>query len=419
MSKTTFDMLCQRLSTFLSYDDTTFRRAILLQMRVGVALWWLATGVGYRTLAHLFGISSASVCLIVNDFCQAMRDELLREYIQLPQLDELQNIIRGFKTRWGFPQCAGAIDGSHIPLTDEIQGIQVPIMLLGDPAYPLRPWIMKGYPDTGNLTDDQRYFNQRLSRARMTVEWAFGCLKELETGFSCLTPEVPLDEHSSLLHDGLPERCPLELRKVKWVDEHSSRLRDGLPERCPLVLKKVEWVDIHPSCDGLPERRLLELRKIKAYHAAGQAATALHAMATLQVYQAQALKHLHEGGPDKGVMQELRAATDFALRATKVTARSLGQLDEHSSRLRDCLPGRCPLELRKVEWVEEHSSRLCDGPPERCPLELKKVEWVDQHTSRVHDGLAETCVQELRKMAHKKTCAVLCLRSETEQNTDM
>ncbi|KAL0192423.1 hypothetical protein M9458_010719, partial [Cirrhinus mrigala] len=55
-----------------------------------------------------------------------------------------------------------------------------------------------------------------------------------------------------------------------------------------------------------------------AYHAAGQAATALHAMATLQVYQAQALKHLHEGGPDQGAMQELRAATNFALRATKV-----------------------------------------------------------------------------------------------------
>ncbi|KAL0161197.1 hypothetical protein M9458_044922, partial [Cirrhinus mrigala] len=62
-----------------------------------------------------------------------------------------------------------------------------------------------------------------------------------------------------------------------------------------------------------------------AYHAAGQADTALHAMATLQVYQAQALKHLHEGGPDQGAMQELCAATDFALRATKVMARSLGQ----------------------------------------------------------------------------------------------
>ncbi|KAL0147058.1 hypothetical protein M9458_057582, partial [Cirrhinus mrigala] len=64
----------------------------------------------------------------------------------------------------------------------------------------------------------------------------------------------------------------------------------------------------------------------RAYSAAGQAATALHAMATLQVYQAKALKELHKGSPDQAVMQELRAATDFALRATKVTARSLGQV---------------------------------------------------------------------------------------------
>ncbi|KAI2661177.1 Tyrosine recombinase slr0733 [Labeo rohita] len=64
----------------------------------------------------------------------------------------------------------------------------------------------------------------------------------------------------------------------------------------------------------------------RTYHAAGQAATALHAMATLQVYQAKVLKHLHEKGSDQGAMEELCAATDFALRATKVTARSLGQV---------------------------------------------------------------------------------------------
>ncbi len=63
----------------------------------------------------------------------------------------------------------------------------------------------------------------------------------------------------------------------------------------------------------------------KAYGAAGQAASALHAMALLQVHQAKALNSLHEGDADPGVMQELRTATDLALRATKVTARALGQ----------------------------------------------------------------------------------------------
>ncbi len=44
----------------------------------------------------------------------------------------------------------------------------------------------------------------------------------------------------------------------------------------------------------------------KAYSAAGQAASALHAMAILQVHQAKALKQVHEGSTDPGLMQELR-----------------------------------------------------------------------------------------------------------------
>ena len=49
-------------------------------------------------------------------------------------------------------------------------------------------------------------------------------------------------------------------------------------------------------------------------------------MASLQVYQAKLLRQLHEGSADPGVLQEACNATDLALRATKVTARSLGQV---------------------------------------------------------------------------------------------
>ncbi len=55
------------------------------------------------------------------------------------------------------------------------------------------------------------------------------------------------------------------------------------------------------------------------------AALALHAMAILQVHQVKALKQVHEGNTDPGLMQKLRTTTDFALRATKVTVRSLGE----------------------------------------------------------------------------------------------
>ncbi len=67
----------------------------------------------------------------------------------------------------------------------------------------------------------------------------------------------------------------------------------------------------------------------KAYSAADLAGSALHAMAILQVYQAKALKQVHKGSTDPGLMQELCTATDFALRAMKVTARFPREGDVH------------------------------------------------------------------------------------------
>ena len=46
-----------------------------------IALWRLATNGDYRTIAHLFGVSRASDCLIAQDVCAAMQ-VLLPKYIQ-------------------------------------------------------------------------------------------------------------------------------------------------------------------------------------------------------------------------------------------------------------------------------------------------------------------------------------------------
>ena len=53
----------------------------------------------------------------------------------------------------------------------------MPLVVLGDPAYPLLPWFMKPYIDNGNITAEEKNFNYRQSRARMVVENAFGRLK--------------------------------------------------------------------------------------------------------------------------------------------------------------------------------------------------------------------------------------------------
>ncbi len=60
------------------------------------------------------------------------------------------------------------------------------------------------------------------------------------------------------------------------------------------------------------------------YVAAGQAASALHSMAVLQVFQAKMLAS-EEAGLNAASLRDLRSATDLALRATKATAQAIGR----------------------------------------------------------------------------------------------
>ena len=243
MSQNTFDLLCSALEPNISKRKTRMREPLPVKKRVAITLWFLATPVEYRTIGHLFGVARCTVCVVVHETCTAIVSLLLKRYICFPQGNELNYVVEGFMKKWDLPQCVGAIDGSHIPIsaptnnhsdyynrkgfysiiiqaivdfryrfidvycgwpgsvhdsrvfahssiftrgkngtllpsdTRSIGGIDVPLYLVGDSAYPLLRWLMKPFPHNSNLSTAQRNYNYHQSRARIVVENTFGRLK--------------------------------------------------------------------------------------------------------------------------------------------------------------------------------------------------------------------------------------------------
>uniref|UniRef100_A0A8C3FTQ7 DDE Tnp4 domain-containing protein n=1 Tax=Chrysemys picta bellii TaxID=8478 RepID=A0A8C3FTQ7_CHRPI len=213
------------------------RAALTVEKRVAIALWKLAMPDSYRSVGNQFGVGKSTVGAAVIQVARAIKDLVISRVVTL---GNVQAIVDGFAAM-GFPNCGGAIDGTHIPiLAPEHQAteyvnrkgyfsmllqalvdhkgrftninvgwsrkvhdarvfrhsglfrkleegtffpdqkitvgdVEMPIVILGDPAYPLMPWLMKPY--TGSLDSSQDLFNYRLSKCRMVVECAFGRLK--------------------------------------------------------------------------------------------------------------------------------------------------------------------------------------------------------------------------------------------------
>ena len=136
-----------------------------------------------------------------------------------------------------------------------------------------------------------------------------------------------------------------ELAK-SWSAPFSARLRtsasaafsvvDGAKGRGYLALPLVEEAVAAHLCPpsagrraktALPSKacRATSTLHSRAYTAAGQAASALHTMATLQIFQANLLRKLDEEGVEAISVPDLRSATDLALRATKSAAQAIGR----------------------------------------------------------------------------------------------
>ena len=57
----------------------------------------IGTNQDYRSVAHLFGFGTSSVCAVVHEVCKAIVDCLLDKYISIPRRERAMEVIRGFE----------------------------------------------------------------------------------------------------------------------------------------------------------------------------------------------------------------------------------------------------------------------------------------------------------------------------------
>ena len=73
-----------------------------------------------------------------------------------------------------------------LPPDQNLGGVPLPYIVIGDEAFPLKKYLMKPYPRSARrLSEAERIFNYRLSRSRNTVENAFGILANTWRIYQC------------------------------------------------------------------------------------------------------------------------------------------------------------------------------------------------------------------------------------------
>ncbi|XP_048373451.1 protein ANTAGONIST OF LIKE HETEROCHROMATIN PROTEIN 1-like [Sphaerodactylus townsendi] len=255
MSRGTFFEIVEALRPHLQRQTTNMREPIPVEKRVAIAIWYLANANCYREVREQFGVGLSTVGEIVLEVCCAMELDLLRKTVCLGNeiaaimdgfahlgfphcigaIDGMHILIRAPGGRmdesgnckkncsiflqgtvdhtgrfinaevgWSGRShdafifqnsalCTAMDAGVFVPgnPTLDLNGVQVPALMVADGAYPIRRWLMKPFGKNGDTR--RRTFDHALHRVRNVVECAFGRLK---ARWRCLTMRLPVFEEN-------------------------------------------------------------------------------------------------------------------------------------------------------------------------------------------------------------------------------
>ena len=115
VSRSTFDDIVREIQDEIVRKDTPMHKTVSRRKRTAITLYSMSSTAEYRPIADLFGVSTSFVCLCIRDVCKAMTKNLKNDYLKVPKGEDLREVMRLYKEKSGFPSCAVAIDGTHIP----------------------------------------------------------------------------------------------------------------------------------------------------------------------------------------------------------------------------------------------------------------------------------------------------------------
>lgn len=86
-------------------------------LKLAITMRFMATGTCYRQLRFNFRVPHNTISLFVPEVCKAIVEVFSPDVFQTPSTpDEWREVADGFRGRWNYANCCGAIDGKHVAI---------------------------------------------------------------------------------------------------------------------------------------------------------------------------------------------------------------------------------------------------------------------------------------------------------------